>query len=172
MMGRALSLFLGGKFKTPGFKKLMEELENRCPGFAPIRFLKNEYMAAIGSEPRLIQKASLILLDEKRAKIVVEFSAVLVPVSPERASVVFVDNNTRVTYGELYVSGPNRDQFINQFVSDVMTSIRAVYHQDAINAIRQTGGFPLAAPTLQKIRDIIALKVKEGSSSAESFFNR
>ncbi len=168
--GQALGLFLGGKFKTPEFKKLMEELQNRFPGFAPLRFLKNEYMAALGQEPRLLQKIALTLLDERRKKIVVEISAVLIPVGPERASVVFVDNDAQVIYGELYISGTNKELYIKQFADDVMASIRAAYHQDATNVARQAGGFPLAQPTLHKIKDMIVLKIQGGSSSTKSQF--
>ena len=41
-------------------------------------------------------------------------SEVLVPVSKERASFIFVDNDARVNYGELYFSGHNKEQSINQ----------------------------------------------------------
>ncbi len=61
----------------------------------------------------------------------------LVPVGRERASVVFVDNDARVVYGELYFSGLNPEQHMNQFVDDVMASIRASYHRDARNAFRK-----------------------------------
>ena len=35
-----------------------------------------------------------------------------------------VDNDERIIYGELFVSGPNKDQIANQFAKEVMAGIR------------------------------------------------
>jgi spermidine synthase len=159
--GRALGLFLNGESKTPEFSQLMGKLDRQYPQFAPARFLKNETLAAIGREPKLLQRVGLILLNETGATIRVEISAVLVPVSEERASVVFVDNNARVVYGELYFSGPKKEEAIRQLVNEVMVGIHTAYHYEALNALQQGNRFPLAALTLRKIRELIAAKVKE-----------
>jgi spermidine synthase len=164
MTGRALALFLNGQSKTPEFSQLMEKLDRQYPQFAPARFLKNETLAAFGREPRLLQRTGLILLTESGAKIRVEISAVLVPVSEERVSVVFVDNDARVIYGELYFSGLKKEEAIQKFVNEVMVSIRTAYHHDAMDALRQGDRFPLAALTLRKIKELITAKVKEKSS--------
>jgi spermidine synthase len=161
MMGRSLALYLDGRVNSPEFKKLMEELDRKYPRFAPVQFLKGETMATLEGEPKLLQKTALILLSEKGAKIRVEISAVLVPVSKERASVVFVDNDARVIYGELYFSGHNKDQSINQFTDDVMAGIRASYHHDAMNALRQGGQLPNASGTLRKVKEVITAKIEE-----------
>jgi len=163
LRGRASSLFLSGYFKSPELNKLIEELDTKHPNFAPARFLKQERDAALAREPRLLQNTALILQNEEKAIIRVEISAVLVPVSSERASVVFVDNDARVVYGELYFSGLNYEQHMNQFVDDVMDSIRASYDRDARNAFREGSRFPSAASTLQQIKEIIELKIEENS---------
>ena len=80
---------------------------------------------------------------------------------------MFVDNQARVVYGQLYVWDYEKNEFINHFINDVMSSIRAVYQQEAMNVVRQAGGFPLARPTLGKIKNIIIFKVQENSSSAQ-----
>jgi spermidine synthase len=167
IMGQALALYLEGGIHTPEFKKLMEELDRQYPRFAPLRFLKNETMATLEIEPRLLQKTAFILLNEKGAKIRVEISAVLVPVSKERVSVAFVDNDARVIYGELYFSGPNQVQSIDQFTDDVMTAIRAAYHHDAMNAFQQGGQPPSAAGTLRKVKEVITAKI-EGKKSSKN----
>ena len=159
--GRALAIFLGGRFKTPEFGRLMEELDDKYPKFAPARFLRTEYMAMLGMEPKLLKKATLILQDGKGAKIVVEISAVLVPVSKERASVVFVDNHSKVIYGELYVDGQDKDEFIGRFVNEAMMSIRVAYHNEG------KGGVPPAGKTLSKIKEIITLRIKQSRLSVK-----
>jgi hypothetical protein len=113
----------------------------------------------------------LILLSEKGAKIRVEISAVLVPVSKERASVVFVDNDARVIYGELYFSGPNKGQSIDQFTNDVMTGIRAAYRHDAMNALREGRQPPSALGTLRKVKEVIAAKIEERELSGKGHKN-
>jgi spermidine synthase len=161
LRGRASSLFLSGLFKTPEFGKLMGELETRYPNFAPARFLEFERDLALAREPRLLQKTALILQNEQGAAVKVEISAVLVPVSSKRASVMFVDNDARVVYGELYFSGLNHEQRMDQFVDDVMRTIRSIYRDEAWNALRKGSKFPAAASTLKEIREIIKVKVQE-----------
>jgi len=162
--GQALSLFLSGKFNQPEFQKLLEELDHRFPNFSPAKILKNEYMAILEKEPKLLKRAALILLDDKGKKIRIEISAVLVPISKDRASVVFVDNDSRIIYGELYFSGPNKDQIINQFVNDVMLSIHSAYHKEAIDTLQKKGKLPPSAPTLLKIKKLITTKIQEKSA--------
>lgn len=171
MMGRTLALYLDGRVNSPEFKTLMEELDRKYPRFAPIQFLKSETTASLEGEPRLLQKTALILLNEKGTRIQVEISAVLVPVSRERASVVFVDNDAKVIYGELYFSGHNKEQSINQFTDDVMTGIRASYHHDAMSALRQGGQPPPAAGTLRKVQEVITAKIEEKKSSRKGLEN-
>jgi len=170
MTGQALALFLGGRFNTVEFKRSMEELDKRFPGYAPARFLKNEYQTALSMTPTLLQKTAFVMMNEAGAKMVTEISAVLVPISKERASVMFVDNRARVIYGQLYVSGMNKEQDIKEFVNDVIASIRAAYYQESINVAVQGTGFPLARPTLAKIKGVIASKVLVRSSVMKSQF--
>jgi len=167
MGGPALALFLGGKTGTPEFKTYLKELDKKFPEYAPGRFLEGEYKTLQSMNPRLLQKLPLIFANQKGGKKVVEISAVLVPISQSRASIMFVDNQARVVYGQLYVWDYEKNEFVNRFINEVMSSIRAVYQQEAMNAPRQVGGVPLAHPTLGKIKDIITFKVQENSSSAQ-----
>jgi len=168
---QALALFLGGRFRSLEFKQLMEELDHKYSSFAPGRFLKNEYIALIDMEPRLLEKRAFVLLSETGSKTVVEVSAVFVRVSSERASVIFVDNNARVKYGELYVDGIDKEEFINRFVKDVLASIGDVYRKEAQAALHQGRAFPLRVPTLSKIKEVIISKIHENNPpSAKSLF--
>jgi spermidine synthase len=171
LRGRASSLFLSGRFNTTEFRKLIEELDTKYPNFAPVRFLKHEIDAALAREPRLLQKTALILQNEERAIIEVEISAVLVPLSSKRASVVFVDNDARVVYGELYFSGLNHEQHMNQFVDEVMASIRASYDRDARKALQEGNRFPSVASTLKEIREIIKVKIQKNSQLGKNLFS-
>jgi spermidine synthase len=162
--GRALSLFLGGKFNSLEFKTSMEELDKKFPEYAPAKFLKNEYQTALSMNPTLLQKMAFILGDERGGKIITEISTVLVPISKERASIMFVDSQARVIYGQLYVSDYDKSEFINRFVNDVMMHVRSVYQKEVENALGQGGTFPLVEPTLRKIKEMIMLKVQRDHS--------
>ena len=161
--GPALALFLGGKTKTPEFKKYLEELDTNFPGYAPGRFLKNEYQSVLAMNPRLLQKLPLIFADQRGVRRVVEISAVLVPISKNRASIMFVDNQARVVYGQLYVWDYDQGEFTSRFVNEVLMSIHATYQKEVESAMRQKGMFPLAAPTLKKIKEIISSSIERKS---------
>lgn len=161
MTARGLSLFLSGKSYQEEFRRLMEELDNRFPGFAPARFLKNEYMALLEMEPKLLRKVDLILLNEKGQRSIVEISAVLVPAGRERRSIVFVDNKSRIIFGELYISGRRKEQFINEFVNKVISMINTTYHQEAIENIRKWRRLPSKTSTLKKIKEVIEGEIKK-----------
>jgi spermidine synthase len=164
MAGRVLALFLGGRFYTLEFKKSMEELDKKFPGYAPAKFLKNEYQTVLSMSPTLLEKTAFILVDESGAKIITEISAVLVPVSKERASIMFVDNRARVIYGQLYISGYDKNEFFTRFVNEVMIHVRTVYQKEADNALKQGRTLPLAEPTLRKIQEMIMSEVQKGHS--------
>jgi len=162
--GRALGLFLGGQLNTPEFKESMEELDKRFPGYAPARFLKDEVQTTLSLRPRFLQKTAFLLLDQSGAKFMTEISAVLVPISKERASVMFVDNKARVIYGQLYVSDYDKNDFVNRFVNEVLLDIRAAYREEVENALRQGGTVPLAESALRKIKGRIAVEVQKNHS--------
>jgi spermidine synthase len=164
MVGRALALFLGGRLRTLEFKKSMEELDRMFLGYAPAKFLKNEYLTALSLSPILLEKTALILVNESGTKILTEISAVLVPINKERASIMFVDNRARVIYGQLYVSDYDKNEFVASFVNEVMIRVRAVYQKEVENALRQGRTFPLAEPTLHKIKKMIISKVQKDPS--------
>ena len=92
--------------------------------------------------PTLLEKTAFILVNENGAKIVTEISAVLVPISKERASIMFVDNKARVIYGQLYVSDYDKNEFVTRFVNEVMIHVRAVYQKEVENALRQGRTLP------------------------------
>jgi len=158
---KAQALFLGGKYYSPEFNMLMEELNNKYPWLALYRLLKSEYTDKINMEPRLLQNTSLVFLDKTGARIVIELSAVLVPVSNERAAIVFADNASRVIYGQLYVNGLNMDRFINGFVNDVMINIRSAYKEETEIAFRKGKEFPSAETGVNRIKKIITEKIHE-----------
>ena len=164
MAGRALALFLGGRLHTLEFKKSMEGLDRTFPGYAPAKFLKNEYQTALSLSPTLLEKTDFILVNESGRKIVTEISAVLVPISKGRASIMFVDNKARVIFGQWYVSDYDKNPFVTRFVNEVMIHVRTVYQKEVENALRQGRTLPLAEPTLHKIREMITSEVQKGHS--------
>jgi len=162
--GRALGLFLGGRLNSPEFNESMKELDKKFPRYAPAKFLEDEVQRALSMNPRLLQSIPFLLLNEGGLKSMTEISAVLVPISKGRASIMFVDNQARVIYGQLYVSDYNTSDFVNRFVNEVMVHIRAVYQKEVENALRQGGTLPLAEPALRKIKDTIVDEVQKDHS--------
>jgi len=166
VFGKALVLFLDGQSTRPEFSALMNELRNGYPWYAPAKFLRGEYQSEAETNPSLIQSTFLHLtMGGKR--IVKEISAVLVPVSKERAAVVFVDNAERVIYGQLYFSGPGKEARISGFVRDTMTAIADEYKKEAEIAVKQKRNFPEAGATLSKVKEVVFLKVKEYEKEAD-----
>ncbi len=161
---RAHALFLGRKFSTPEFRQLLDALDKNYPWYAPGRFLKNEYITEIAKEPRLLEAKSFILLNEKGEKAVLQISAVMSRIGSEMAVVDFVDNQARVIYGQLYIPCQNTDEFINRFVSDVMTAADAAYG----SAMSRSKGIPPAIPTISRIKDVIKIKVREQEAALKN----
>jgi spermidine synthase len=166
--GPALALFLGGKTEALQFKQYLEELDKKFPGYAPGRFLKNEYRTLLAMNPRLIQNMTFIVVNEKGGQVRVEMSAVLVPISKQRASIMFVDNQARVIYGQLYVWDYDKSGFVNRFVTEVMANIRSTYQKEVGHALRQRKMFPSAMSTLDKIKETITLQIRKNGSSEQS----
>lgn len=156
----ALAMFLGGKTDDPRFKRLLEELDRKYPWYAPGKFLKSEYQTTLAMEPRLLQQSDFKLMNEKEEIVVVEISALLVPVSKTRASIMFVDNRARVVYGQLYVDGYSQSELVTRFVDDVMATTRAAYQKEVEISLGQRRDLPAEGETLQKIRDVIGSKVQ------------
>ena len=157
----AHALFLAGRYETPEFKKEMADLETKYPWFAPGRFLKNEYLAQSAPKSELFEKMQFVLFNERGGQVQVEISVMLAPISRERASVVFVDNNAKVIYGQRYLSGPGLDQQIRRFADGVTSDIEAAYREEARTALTKGKAFPPQKPTLQRIKQIIDKHVQE-----------
>ena len=105
----------------------MTDLETKYPWFAPGRFLKNEYLAQSAPKSELFEKMQFVLFNERGGQVQVEISVMLAPIGKERVSVVFVDNNAKVIYGQRYLSGPGLDQQIRRFTDGVTSDIEAAY---------------------------------------------
>ena len=87
-------------------------------------------------------------------------SAVIVPVSTGRASIMFVDSRARLVYGQVYVDDYSRNDRVQEFVGEVMGAIRAAYDEEAAAALARGGGLPPAAATLRRLKAVIASKVQ------------
>ncbi len=162
----ALALFLGGKAGDPEFQTLMQELDRRFPWYAPGKFLRAEYHTALAMEPSLLQKAAFRLMNESGEAVVVEISAVLVPVSKTRASIMFVDNHARVVYGQFFVNEYERSEFAQRFVHEVMTAMGTAYQREAANSRGQRRVLPAAGETLRKLKEAIGSKVQDVRSKS------
>ncbi|MBI1737384.1 MAG: hypothetical protein HYR51_19600, partial [Candidatus Rokubacteria bacterium] len=145
----ALALFLDGHARTPEFAHALARLERDFPDYAPGRFLRAEREAALALEPRPLDSARLTLATDGGERVVVELAAVLVPISPRRAAVMFVDGRSRVVYGQRYVDGGV--DVAARLAAEVMTAVRTVYREEADLALKRRDALPPASRTLQKI---------------------
>ncbi len=166
MGDQALSLFLGRSPTDPDFTLALRRLTLEYPTYAPGRALWTAYEKALALEPRLLEQATLQLLSESGAPVVVQISAVLVPVSTSRASIMFVDNRARTVYGQVYMDEYARDDRADRFAADVMAAVRAAYERLAAAAREQKATLPSAPATLQGIKAIIDSKVKRVQSGS------
>jgi spermidine synthase len=160
MGDQALALYLGRSPGDAGFTKALRRLTLEHPWYAPGVALWNLYEAALALEPRLLQQSSFRFLNETGETVAVEISAVLVPVSKTRASVMFVDNRAREVYGQMYMDDYDRDGRGNRFAVDVLAAVRATYEREAVAARDQKRMLPPAQETLQKIKAVIGSKVQ------------
>ncbi|MFI5183958.1 MAG: fused MFS/spermidine synthase [Vicinamibacteria bacterium] len=156
----ALALFLGGQTGDPRFTAALAELDRQYAWYAPGRFLKGEYQAALALAPRPLEATSFALANDVGRRVVVEISAVLVPVSKTRAAVMFVDNRARFVYGQRYVDNYEGSEAVSGLVAEVMATIRAVYQKEAEISTALRSAPPPAAETLRKIHAAIASKVR------------
>jgi spermidine synthase len=159
----ALALFLGGKTSDPRFARALAELDSRFHWYAPGRFLKSESEGALAMAPRPLESATFTMAGDDGRQIVIEISAVLVPVSRTRAAVMFVDNRARVVYGQRYVDDHQGTDVATRLAAEVMATIRAVYEKEAAVAARRQAA-PAAGETLRKIQAAIAPKARSPES--------
>jgi spermidine synthase len=153
-----LARFLGGASRDIAFKQGLDTLTQAYPGYAPGQFLRQEYDSALAMEPRLIQQSAFTLAAGDGRPTSVEISAVLVPVSAARASIMFVDNRARVVYGQRYLNDYRAGK-ASMLATDVMAAVGAVYQREAEAAARRGRRLPPADETLQKFKEVIGSRV-------------
>jgi spermidine synthase len=161
MSDRALALFLGRSPTDPDFTRALRRLVLEFPEHAPGKALWAEYETALVLEPRLLGQASFRVMGEGGEPVVVEISAVLVPVSQTRGSIMFVDNSARTVYGQAYLDDYDREERARLVAADVMAAIRAAYEKDAMAARARTRSLPKASQTLRSIKAVVGSKVKD-----------
>jgi spermidine synthase len=159
----ALTLFLGAGPGDARFTQALRQLTLAYPWYAPGSFLRHEYQTALALEPRLLHQSSMPLADGEGRSIPFEMSAVLVPVSRNRASVMFVDNRARVVYGQLYLDEFEKDDRAGRFALEVMGAVRAAYENETRTAVARGRRLPAAEPTLDRLRTVIGTKVGHGA---------
>jgi len=164
MGDQALALFLGRSPADPVFTQALRRLNLEYPEYAPGRALWTEHQTVLATEPRLLDLATLQLVNQDGREVVVEISAVLVPVSRTRASIMFVDNRAHAVYGQVYMDDYDRDGRAKRFAADVTAEIRSVYAREALAARGRKPALPSAPEMLQNIKAIIDSKVKSVQS--------
>ena len=155
LYGAAHALYLGQQYSSPEFLKTLERLNTDYPGFAPAKFLMNEYRAEIARTPALLQKVSITLLSGAGTAFAVEISAVTSRISSEIAVIDFVDNRAKTIFGEIFVPGSD-DELTRNVSGVVMGEIDRVYKQEAASALLNGYAYPAAETALGKIRNAVS----------------
>jgi spermidine synthase len=158
---RAHILNLAGYHDTPEYEKLSLTLDARYAAYAPWRFLRNEIPDEKGGIPRLLKQIALGLVNEKGEIINVQFAAVIIRGSKERARVFFVDSNSRLVFGKLRVRGANRDAYVANFVDGLMKSVQELYDKEQKMNAASGKAYPSATSLLPKIKHLVELKVDQ-----------
>lgn len=162
----ALASYLEQGPTSPELGSALRRLNLEYPWYAPGRFLLAEYQAALALEPRLLDQTSFSLLTETGGMTAVDLAAVLVPISPNRASLMFVDNRARVVYGQLYIDDYDTGDRAVRLASDVMRALGATYEREARAARAQQRALPPATETLGKMKVVIGSKLQGSQSSS------
>jgi spermidine synthase len=154
MMDEAHVLYLNGKTGSR-FELVMSEFKDRYPEFGPARFLWERYLEDVRGNPTLLRQASFDLRETSGRKSTLVISAVLVPVSQERVSVMIVDNAAKVIYGEEYIDGTGKDDVIHRIVDEVMESMRTAYQREAAAARERGSDLPDAETMKHRLKDAV-----------------
>jgi len=161
-------MFLGQDHDNPEFRFLMAKLENTYPFYAPARFLRSEHLRDVSRIPVLFRSTKFAFLSEDGQKIVKEVSAVKAGVSRDRAALMFVDNEAKIIYGQVYFTGDNIDELINVFADAVLSDIQKAYRSEAQTALSQGKEFPSLEQAMDRMTGIIKAKVKEQEAASIS----
>ncbi|HNV03260.1 MAG TPA: fused MFS/spermidine synthase [Vicinamibacterales bacterium] len=162
MGDEALARYLAFGASDPRVGQALRRLTLEHPGFAPGRALWAEREAALALEPRLLQEAEFQLTTANALATTVRLSAVLVPVSRSRASIMFVDNRARAVYGQVYIDDYDRDGLAGRTAADVLAAVSAAYDQEAAAARERSQGLPPAEATLARFKAVIDGMVRRG----------
>ncbi len=160
-------LFLRGRDGTPEFRRAMEELDQKVPDYAPLRFLKGEIAEIVGMTPTLVRAEAFPFVDDRGGKVLVEISAVKVGVGEERVAVIFVDNRARTVFGQLYIDAPREklDSRILRFTEDVMSGLKQTYKEEAAVAASHGKSYPPLTTTMDRLKNVIATKIQRYSAT-------
>jgi spermidine synthase len=152
-------LNLAGRFDTPEYKRLSSELNTRYAAYAPWRFLKNETPLENAGRPRLLKQIELSVISEKGEITNVQFAAVILRGSKERARVFFVDNSSRIVFGKLRVRGENRDAYVAAFVDDIVKGVQKIYNEEQKMNTASGNTYPSSTSLLPKIKHFVEVMV-------------
>jgi len=162
-MGDAvLASYLTEGASSPGVTQSLRRLTLEYPWYAPGRALWIEHETALALEPRLLQQDDFQFMTEDERSTTIALSAVLVPVSRSRASIMFVDNAARTVYGQMYVDDYGRDGLAARIAADVLAAVREAYDREAAAARDRGQGLPPLAATSDRIRTVIDGKAQHG----------
>jgi hypothetical protein len=153
-------LFLARSATDPQFTTALRRLTLEYPAYAPSKALWAEYQRALALEPRLLERATFMFLNEEMWAMDVEISAVLVPVSTTRASVMFVDNRARKVYGQVYIDDADPEARATELASELMSRMREIYERDLAAAREQRRSLPTAEESLRNMSAAISEKVQ------------
>lgn len=146
---KAHLLHYQGKDRLPGYRRLMETIDNQFPWYAPGQFLLEEYRDFQSRTPRLYDDTSLTLLNNAGSPITVTLSVVRTRIGAERTKLLVVDNQVRKIYLTFFIDGEEQhmEQLIAAHGDQLLQVINETYQQEQISA-----PLPDADQTLNRAR--------------------
>jgi len=103
MADRVHVLALLARWNDPEFEELLSALRGRFPDYAPGRFLEGRYRFKLKRRPEPIKAMGFPVTDTERGVGELRITAVTQWVGEDRGVVMFVDNDAREIYGQLYL---------------------------------------------------------------------
>jgi spermidine synthase len=138
MFDEAHARFILGDPSSPEVDALLALVEAAHPGYAPVRFLRDEQEFSSRMKPAVVDEAAFAVRDLRGAPGAVRVAAVRQFVGRERVLLSFMDPGRRRLYAQRFVDG-DYQRLEGEVAAHVATTLAAVRDAAASLAVRSRG---------------------------------
>lgn len=154
-------LDMAGQQLTYQFTEIASQLENRYPRYAPWRFQQDESGDERGGKAEMLKELELDCRNETGTATRARFAAILVRKHSKLARVFFVDDNSRTVFGKLRIRGSGQEAYIEKFVTNLFTEVRAIYAAETAQAAATGNPLPSVLTLFPKIKTVVELRIDQ-----------